>query len=60
MIYYPVPLHQQEAYKDSIFDVNTLKSTEKLCHSVLSLPIHTEMDNEQLHYITQTIKNFFN
>ena len=59
MIYYPVPLHQQKAYEDSVFDSKTLKSTVALCNAVLSLPIHTEMDTEQLAYITQTIKNFF-
>lgn len=60
MIYYPVPLQQQEAFKDM---VNTegldLQVTESLCAEVLSLPMHTEMDAEQSQYICTAIKAFF-
>ena len=60
MIYYPVPLYDQGAFKDSIpnhFD--KLPVTEMLCESVLSLPIHTEMDEEQLAYISEAVVGFF-
>jgi len=60
MIYYPVALHNQKAYKrDGITD-DTFPVTMKLCDTVLSLPMHTELDEEQLTYITNTIKEFFN
>ena len=58
MIYYPIPLHKQNAYID--YDPNLhLPITEKLSEEVISLPIHTEMNKEQLEHITQIVKNFF-
>ena len=59
MIYYPLPLYKQEAYK-AYFTKDSLPVTENLCASVLSLPIHTEMTQETLSYITQQVINFFN
>lgn len=59
MIYYPVPLHLQKAYKRSGFDEGSFPITEELSRTVLSLPIHTEMKAEELNYITSTIKTFF-
>ncbi len=56
MIYYPIALHKQEAY----FQNNILNTTDDLCDRVLSLPISTEMDESQLIFITNTIKNYFN
>ena len=58
-IYYPVPLHQQKAYRHYQFDKNKLNHSILLSQSVLSLPIHTEMDEEQLHYITNAVLTFF-
>lgn len=58
MIYYPVPLHLQQAYRRPGFDEGSFPVTEKLSQSVISLPIHTEMTPDQLEYICQTIKNF--
>lgn len=60
MIYYPVPLYKQEAFKAYWESGKTLPVTEKLCETVISLPIHTEMDEELLSYITETVKRFFN
>ena len=57
-IYYPVPLHKQEAYKHFKFDTHLLQTTISLCKNVLSLPIHTEMDEEQLEYITKKVLEF--
>ncbi len=61
MIYYPVPLYEQEAYKEAMAnDIGEkLPVTDELCKSVLSLPIHTEMDEETLGYITENVKAFF-
>lgn len=60
MIYYPVPLHTQEAYRtDEMIDSN-FEVTNALCKSVFSLPMHTEMDEEQLNYITIKVKEFLN
>jgi UDP-2-acetamido-2-deoxy-ribo-hexuluronate aminotransferase len=58
MIYYPVPLYNQAAFKASA-SPKTLPVTEQLCQEVLSLPMHTELDDEQLGYIVKTIQNFF-
>ena len=53
MIYYPIPLHQQEAYKQ--YSTDNYPVTEKLSQTVLSLPIHTEMDEDQLNFISKTV-----
>lgn len=60
MIYYPVPLHLQKAFqlewnKDMDYSV-----TCKLCENVISLPMHTEFDKEQLEYITSSVIEFIN
>jgi len=59
MIYYPVPLHLQKAYRLPEFGEGSFPITEKLSETVISLPIHTEMESDQLEYICRTIKNFF-
>ncbi|MEP7129015.1 MAG: DegT/DnrJ/EryC1/StrS family aminotransferase [Chitinophagales bacterium] len=60
MIYYPVPLHFQQAYKKEGIGAGSFPVAEKLSDTVLSLPIHTEMETEQLSYICNTIKSFSN
>jgi len=55
MIYYPIPLHMQNAFKSDRFKQGDFPVTEKLCATVLSLPIHTELDEETLKYITDTV-----
>jgi UDP-2-acetamido-2-deoxy-ribo-hexuluronate aminotransferase len=59
MIYYPVPLYRQEAFKEFVAPDFVLPITEKLCDSVLSLPVHTEMDEETLYFIADNVKEFF-
>jgi dTDP-4-amino-4,6-dideoxygalactose transaminase len=59
MIYYPVPLHHQLAYKEHLLPGQRFEISESLAKNVISLPIHTEMDEEQLNYITDTVKSFF-
>ena len=59
MIYYPVPLHQQKAYVRPEFKDEYYPVTMELCESVISLPMHTELDENQLKYILQNqLKNF--
>ncbi len=55
MIYYPVPLHLQKAYQDARYRQGDFPVAEHLATCVLSLPMHTELDTEQLEYITHTI-----
>jgi dTDP-4-amino-4,6-dideoxygalactose transaminase len=52
MVYYPVPLHLQSAYKDARYTAGSFPVAEHLSECVLSLPMHTELDEEQLEYIT--------
>jgi UDP-2-acetamido-2-deoxy-ribo-hexuluronate aminotransferase len=59
MIYYPIPLYRQEAFS-AYYKGEPQLVTEALCDSVLSLPMHTEMNNELLNYITESIQQFFN
>ena len=60
MIYYPVPGHRQEMFKNFNLPVYELTTTDWLTERVISLPVHTEMDEEQLNHITQQVLNFVN
>ena len=60
MIYYPVPLHMQKAYADPRYAVGRFPVAEKLVNQVISLPMHTELSENQLNFITQTVKEFIN
>lgn len=56
-VYYPLPLHQQEAFRWCIRMSMELTESEKLCKSVLSLPIHSELTEEEQLCIIDTVKN---
>jgi len=58
MIYYPIPLYDQEAFAQ-YHDGVRHSHTEQLCQEVISFPIHTEMEMDQLEYIIKSIKSFF-
>ncbi|MFK8038076.1 MAG: DegT/DnrJ/EryC1/StrS family aminotransferase [Crocinitomicaceae bacterium] len=58
MIYYPVPLHTQKAYDADTYNDEDFKTTNTLCKSVLSLPMHTELENKQLEYICEAVKEY--
>ncbi|MGL4597753.1 MAG: DegT/DnrJ/EryC1/StrS family aminotransferase [Bacteroidia bacterium] len=60
MIYYPVPLHMQKAYQSERYQTGAFPVTEKLCASVVSLPMHSELDEETLKYITDSVLEFVN
>jgi len=57
-IYYPIPLHLQKAYKDERYNNDDFKVTNQLSEEVLSLPMHTELDEEQIKFITGHILEF--
>lgn len=57
-IYYPVPLHKQKAYTDARYKEDDFTVTNKLCETVISLPMHTELEKEQLDFICKTINDF--
>lgn len=59
-IYYPVPLHLQKAYIGYGYRQGDFPVTEALCNIVLSLPMHTELDHDQLNYITESVLEFVN
>ena len=59
MVYYPKPLHLHEAYHYLGYGPGDFPVSENLTHTVLSLPMHTELDAQQLEYITDTVKRFF-
>jgi UDP-2-acetamido-2-deoxy-ribo-hexuluronate aminotransferase len=58
MIYYPMPLHTQEAYGSDQFNHEDFAVTNELCDSVISLPMHTELDSEQMNYICSNLKEY--
>ena len=57
-IYYPVPLHKQKAYADERYNEEDFTVTNKLIDTVISLPMHTELNEEQLAFITKTVNDF--
>lgn len=59
MIYYPLPLHFQKAYARPGFGAGSFPVTEKLSTQVISLPIHTEMEEQEQDFICKTIREFF-
>ena len=59
-VYYPIPLHNQKAYQDERYNEADFKVTNQLVQSVISLPMHTELDEEQIEFITTTVLNFIN
>lgn len=59
MIYYPVPLRKQKAYDNGNYKDEDFPATNKLINEVISLPMHTELQDDQLKYITQTVLSFF-
>jgi dTDP-4-amino-4,6-dideoxygalactose transaminase len=58
-IYYPIPLHSQKAYQDARYKEEDFPVTNQLVKEVISLPMHTELDDEQIAYITNTVLGFF-
>lgn len=60
MIYYPIPLNKQEAYSNLGDFKEEFENTEMLCKSVLSLPMHTELHEDELKFITDHIIKYFN
>jgi len=59
MIYYPGPLHLQEAYRFLGYRENDFPVTSALCREVLSLPMHPDLEQEQLNYIVLKVLKFF-
>ena len=55
MVYYPIPIHKQNPYKNN----QVLENTEILSREVISLPIHTELENSNQDYIIEMVKKFF-
>lgn len=59
MIYYPVPLQEQKAFEGIIRTPTPLDVTAELCRTVVSLPMHSELDSSQVGYICEHVKAFF-
>lgn len=57
-IYYPIPLHSQKAYADERYNDKDFLVTNQLVKEVISLPMHTELDDEQIDFITKLIIDF--
>src|SRR5690606_11786636 len=59
MIYYPVPLRKQTAYDTGNYNDADFPNTNQLIEEVIALPMHTELDREQLEFIKQSVWEFF-
>ncbi|UAB76754.1 DegT/DnrJ/EryC1/StrS aminotransferase family protein [Mesoflavibacter sp. SCSIO 43206] len=57
-VYYPIPLHKQKAYQDSRYNEADFTVTNQLVKQVISLPMHTELEDDQIEFITSKIKEF--
>ena len=57
-IYYPIPLHKQNAYKNEDYKDQDFKNTNTLCDEVISLPMHSELTDDQIDYISSKINKF--
>jgi dTDP-4-amino-4,6-dideoxygalactose transaminase len=59
-VYYPIPLHSQKAYADKRYDEANFPVTNQLVKEVISLPMHTELDDDQIEFITAKVIEFIN
>lgn len=59
MVYYPIPLHRQKAFEPYVTENDSFPVSETICGEVLSLPMHTELDDEQIERITLAVRSFF-
>lgn len=59
-VYYPIPLHSQKAYQDERYNESDFPVTNAIVKDCISLPMHTELDDEQIDFITKTIIEFVN
>ncbi|MEP3969968.1 MAG: DegT/DnrJ/EryC1/StrS family aminotransferase, partial [Nonlabens sp.] len=59
-VYYPIPLHKQKAYLDDRYKEENFTVTNQLVKECISLPMHTELDDEQIKFITDHVKEFIN
>lgn len=57
-IYYPIPLHKQKAYADARYNDSDFPVTNLFAEQVIALPMHTELDKEQIDFITSTVLEF--
>jgi UDP-2-acetamido-2-deoxy-ribo-hexuluronate aminotransferase len=57
-IYYPIPLHSQKAYLDVRYKEEDFPVTNQLVKEVLSLPMHTELDDDQIKFITDSVLEY--
>lgn len=57
-VYYPIPLHLQKAYTDTRYNEADFSVTNQLIKEVISLPMHSELDEEQIQYICKTLLTF--
>ena len=57
-VYYPIPLHLQKAYTNDSYKADDFKVTLQLVKEVISLPMHTELEDDQMDFITDTIQKF--
>jgi dTDP-4-amino-4,6-dideoxygalactose transaminase len=57
-VYYPIPLHKQKAYMSDRYNDADFKVTNTLINQVISLPMHTELEDDQINFITSTVIDF--
>ncbi len=58
-IYYPIPLHKQKAYRDDRYNEENFKISIMMSKQVISLPMHSELQDDQIDFISEKINSFF-
>ncbi|WHZ20898.1 MAG: hypothetical protein OJF47_000010 [Nitrospira sp.] len=59
LIHYPVPVHQQPAYRDRVLTQGGLEATEQICHEILSLPMHPHLTSDEVCQVGNVMVSFF-
>ena len=59
-IYYPIPLHRQKAYVDTRYKEEDFSVTNQLVEEVISLPMHSELEDDQIEFIAKTVLDYIN
>jgi dTDP-4-amino-4,6-dideoxygalactose transaminase len=59
VIHYPIPIHLQEAYSDLGYKPGDFPCAERLARRILSLPMFAELSDEQIEYVTDQVKSYF-
>ena len=59
MVYYPIPMHRQKAFSHLGIAGETYEVSERLCKTVLALPMHPYLEDEEIDFVIEKVRGFF-